>query len=69
MNRPALKQTAKIVLIGAIVSTAFNLGLYYAPMLTAGLFLACGVAFLIKVIYEGELDRAERLDSLNNPRG
>ena len=57
---------ATAIAVGFVVNVAFT----YFTVAEIGIGFSIGMlAFMIKMVYEIELDRAERLEKLNNPRG
>ena len=69
------KQTA-MVRVAALVGTALLVGFLvnaaftYFTVAEIGIGFTAGLlVYMIKIVYEIELDRAERLEKLNNPKG
>lgn len=65
----ATRNVVKMVAFALIVGFGTGMLLSYVPLAILGIG-ACVVmlGFLIKMVYELELDKAERLEKLNNPK-
>lgn len=69
-KQTAIRNVAKTVAIALVTGIGTGVLLNTVPLAILGIG-ACviGMGFLIKMVYELELDKAERLEKLNNPRG
>ena len=66
----AVRNVAKMIAIAVIVGVGTGVLLNTVPLYILGIGAATiMLAFLIRMVYEMELDKAERLAKLNNPKG
>lgn len=65
-KQTAIRNVIKLILTATAVGVGTGILLNTVPLHIVGIGLAVlGLAFMIKVVYDIELDKAERLEKLN----